>query len=847
MINLTVNGTAVAAENDDSILTAARKAEIYIPALCHHPDLPPRKGGKPLDAVYQGGTRVEHDPSGTPGGELESGCGLCVVEMGDSGELKPACVTPAAAGMQILTDTHKVKAWREEKLVAILRDHPHACLTCAQQQGCPRTQCSSNVPENERCCPQLGNCELQKVADFIGISPATPRWLPTSLPTISDDPLFERNYNLCIGCTRCVRACRDLRGIEAIGFVVDKAGKVRIGSVAPTLKESGCKFCTACVEVCPTGALTDRGLKTGKKDLLPCVHACPAGIDIPWYLRLIAEGKSDDALAVIRQAVPFPGILGRVCVRPCESVCRRAEVNEPISICALKRFASDNGTDSWKAEALKATDTGMQVAVIGAGPAGLTAAFYLRKKGHSVTVFDANEKAGGMMRYGIPRHRLPDEVLDKEIGEIFGLGVGFRPKTKVGEDVTTARLRDTFNAIFVATGAPLSRRIPLDGADLPEVLWGLEFLREVGMGIAVNGGPATGVPTSMDGKVVVIGGGAVAIDAALTARRLGASEVRLVCLEDREEMPAHPWEIKGAEEEGVIIHNCWGPMEIVEQARSVRGICFKRCVCVYDSDGTFNPSYDDECAMGLEADTIILAIGQSSDPGFVQAEGVNVRRNFIEIDEKTLETNVPGIFAGGDATAFPGAVIHAVADGRKAASAIDKYLGGDGVIDEKLVPLPRLNHRVGREQGFAGNPRLRTRKVPVADRTDFREVDLGLGHGDAVAEAARCLQCDLRLAISEIEMPPEHILPFTQENVMKVPEIEGAFRVMNGEKKPLVVKGCANMRALLLEFLDSLDEAEFFDYEEDKMFSKRESELVQQHLQKYGEMPGGEMDDDDLF
>ncbi len=847
MINITVNGTAVAAESDDTILQAARRADVYIPALCYHPHLPPRKGGKPVEVIYQGMTRFEHDASRTPEGGLDSGCGLCVVEMADSGELKPACATSVAEGMQILTDTEKVEAWRKEKLAAILADHPHACLTCAQQEGCPRTQCSSNVPENERCCPQLGNCELQKVAEFIGISPETPKWIPTSLPVISDEPLFERNYNLCVGCTRCVRACRDLRGIEAIGFVVDEAGKVRVGSVAPTLKDSGCKFCTACVQVCPTGAIMDRGLKSTDKDLVPCVHACPAGINIPWYLRFLAEGKSDEALAVIRESVPLPGILGRVCVRPCESVCRRGEVNDPISICALKRFASDNGADSWKTASLKAPDTGKNVAVIGAGPAGLSAAFYLRKKGHAVTVFDSNEKAGGMMRYGIPRYRLPDDVLDHEIGTVFGLGVEFKPSINVGADVTLARLRDDFNAIFVATGAPLSRKILVDGSNLPEVLWGVDFLREANTHVQGYRRDTSKASSPIGENVVVIGGGAVAIDVALTARRLGASEVHMVCLEDRREMPAHSWEIEEAEEEGVIIHNCWGPMEIVEQEQSVRGICFKQCVCIFDRDGKFNPSYDDECTMGLKADTVILAIGQSSDLHFVEIEGVAVHDNLVRVEEKTLETNVPGIFAGGDAVVFPGAVIHAVAAGRKAATSIDRYLGGDGVIDETLVQLPQLNHWLGREEGFADKARLMTRRVPVADRADFREVDLGFGNGDASAEAARCLQCDLRLAISDVEMPPERLVIFTEEHVLKVPETEGVFRLTNEEKKPIVIKGCDNMRKLMMEFLESLEEARYFDYEEDKMFSKRESELIQQHLQTYGEMPGGEMDDDDLF
>jgi predicted molibdopterin-dependent oxidoreductase YjgC len=232
--------------------------------------------------------------------------------------------------MVVTTNNDRIKSKRQENLIPILTRHRHACLTCAQQEGCPRTQCSSNVPENERCCSQFGHCELQTVANYVGISDATPKWVPTDYPVISEQPLFERDYNLCIGCTRCVRACRDLREIEAIGFVYDANGFVQVGTMTPTLEESGCKFCTACVEVCPTGTLVDKSVRAGKKeaDLVPCKEACPAHIDVPAYLRLIAQGKQDEANAVVREKVPFPGILGRVCIHPCEEACRRAEVNE---------------------------------------------------------------------------------------------------------------------------------------------------------------------------------------------------------------------------------------------------------------------------------------------------------------------------------------------------------------------------------------------------------------------------------------------------------------------------------------------------------------------------------------
>ncbi len=836
MITLQINDATVQANSGDSVLQAARKADVYIPTLCYHPDLPPRKGGIPVEAVYQGTTRIKNSEQFH---ELQSGCGLCVVQIAEESELKPACLTPAAQGMNVVTDSTVIKSWRQEKLASILANHPHACLTCAQHEGCPRTQCSSNVPENERCCPQLGNCELQKVAEYVGIAPSTPKWAPSDLPVLDQEPLFNRNYNLCVGCTRCVRACRNLRGIEAIGFVVDGFGNVQVGSVAPTLKESGCKFCTACVEVCPTGAVMDKGVRPAEreKDLLPCVGACPAGINIPWYLRFIAEGKAEQAYSVIRERVPFPGILGRVCVRPCESACRRGQVNESISICALKRFAADNSPADPDLPPTTSPETGKKVAIVGAGPAGLSVAFHLRRKGHKPTIFDSAEKPGGMMRYGIPRYRLPETVLDREIGSILASGVEFRPGTAIGKDISLRKLRDDYEAVYLATGAPLSRRIPVEGANLPQVLWGVDFLRNVNQGKAVK----------LDGHVVVIGGGAVAVDVALTARRVGAEQVSLVCLEDRHEMPAHSWEIEEAEEEGVEIHNCWGPMEISNQAGNVGGICFTRCVCVFDAQGKFNPYFDNNCTMTLEANTIVMAIGQSSDLDFAVPEGLKIENGLIKTDEKTFETNLRGVYAGGDAVIFPGAIIHAVAQARKAALAIDRYLGGDGVIDDALVDLPELKPWVGRDEGFAFLGKQTTRKLSSSDRKDFKEVDLGFTAEAAMNEAKRCLQCDLRLNMGQIQLPPGHIQPFTEEAVDRVPETEGAFRLMNSDKVPVVIKGGSNMRELLLEYLDSNEEAIYFDYQEDKMFSKRESELVQQHLQKYGQMPSSGSDEDDLF
>ncbi|HEX5680895.1 MAG TPA: FAD-dependent oxidoreductase, partial [Desulfobacterales bacterium] len=513
-VTLTIDGHTINVPSGTTVLEAARQAGIYIPTLCHHPDLPPAQGSAAVPAVYQG-TRKIVNTRPREGGQ---GCGVCVVEVEGATDLKGSCATPAEEGMVLVTSSERIRVRRREKLVPILSRHRHACLTCAQQEGCSRTQCSANVPENERCCQRFGLCELQNVVHHVGIPPATARWVPTDFAVIKSHPLFERDYDLCIGCTRCVRACRDLRGIEAIGFVVDAGGQVQVGTVSDSLEASGCKFCTACVDVCPTGALADKGVRPGKReeDLVPCKAACPAYIDVPGYVRMIARGRRDEADAIIREKVPLPGVLGRVCTHPCEAACRRGQVNQPVAICALKRYAADGGRGRWKQAGRRAPDTGKKVAVVGAGPAGLTAAFYLRKKGHAVTVFEAQSHAGGMMRFGIPAYRLPRPVLDDELQSIWDTGVEFKPNQKLGQDFTLQSLRQNgCDAVFLGVGAQLSRRIPLEGCNLPDVLWGVDFLRQVARGEKVR----------LKDNVVVIGGGNVAVDAALTALRCGAQAV----------------------------------------------------------------------------------------------------------------------------------------------------------------------------------------------------------------------------------------------------------------------------------------------------------------------------------
>jgi len=750
-----------------------------------------------------------------------------------------SCATPAEAGMVVVTVNDRIQARRREKLMPILSRHRHACLTCAQQEGCSRTQCSSNVPENERCCPQFGHCELQNVANHVGIPPATPKWTPTDFAVIKSHPLFERDYNLCIGCTRCVRACRDLRGIAAIGFVVDAGGRVQVGTLADSLEASGCKFCTACVEVCPTGALADKGVSPGKReeDLVPCRAACPAHIDVPGYVRMIAQGRRDEAHAIIREKVPLPGVLGRVCIHPCEEACRRGQVNQSIAICALERYAADGAPGRWKQAGRRAPDTGKNVAVVGAGPAGLTAAFYLRKKGHAVTVFEVQSQAGGMMRFGIPAYRLPRPMLDDELQSIWDTGVEFKPKQTLGQDFTLESLRQNgCEAVFLGVGAPLSRRIPLEGCDLPDVLWGVDFLRQVARGEKVR----------LKDNVVVIGGGNVAVDVALTAIRCGAQTVSMACLESKGEIPAGAWEIEGAVAEGVKVLPSWGLERIISENGRITSLDLVECTCVFDENGNFCPQFSDrkECIL---ADQIILAVGQVCNLGFLGAGGpIQVNRGLIVVNAANLETGMQGVYAGGDVTQAPGAIIHAIAAGRQAAAAIDKALGGDGEIEEVLFSRGAPDPKLGRHENFACWPRERVPERDAASRKlSFEEIALGFTDEQAVQEARRCLQCDLRLHLRCNPAPPVKAVPFDAEHIGQVTEAEGVFQLLDGEHRVLSIKGTANLRQALLAARDANSKAAWFEFEEDTMYSKRESELLQKYLQQHGEMPtsGGELDD----
>ena len=463
-----------------------------------------------------------------------------------------------------------------------------------------------------------------------------------------------------------------------------------------------------------------------------CTDACPAGVDVPRYIRAVKDGRFNEAVGVLREKLPLPTVCADACFAPCEEVCAYKQFGDPIAIRAIKRAAVDKGGDAWKSARKNAPKTDKKVAVVGAGPAGLTVAYYLAGKGHEVALYDAFPKPGGAMRYGIPDYRLPEERLDKDINDILETGVTFKGETVIGKEVTMDRLKADFDAVFLASGANGSTRIPVDGSDKKGVLWGWDFLKDVALGEKFDLGR----------DVVVVGGGNVAIDVALTARRLGADTVNLYCLESREEMPAHAWEIARAEEEGVVIHNGWGPVEVTGEA-TAEGLRFQKCLSVFDEKGTFSPLFEAGTTEKANGSAIILAVGQTSNLEYLQGQSrIDGSKGRIAVSEAFV-TGDEGVFAGGDVVSGPDSIIGAIAQGRKAASAMDAYLGGDGNIDEVLatpedeITLPPFLLDV--------KPRNEMDILKPWERLKgFDQVEKGLGDEVIAAEAGRCLNCDAR-------------------------------------------------------------------------------------------------------
>jgi NADH-quinone oxidoreductase subunit F len=460
----------------------------------------------------------------------------------------------------------------------------------------------------------------------------------------------------------------------------------------------------------------------------PCSHICPAGIDAPRYIRFIEQGKPDEALAVIREKIPFPSVCGLVCFHPCETRCRRAQLDEAIAIRELKHYAAEHGGELWKQNLKIAPATGKQVAIVGSGPAGLTAAYYLAKLGHSVTVFEALPEPGGMMRMAIPDYRLPNEILQAEIKEIENLGVKIKTNTEV--HFVESLFEQGYNAIFVAIGAQKDLKMGIEGEVSPKFRDRLALLRDVNLGKEV----------SLGTRVAVIGGGSAAIDVARTALRLGAKEVTIIYRRTQADMPAGSEEIEEALAEGVRLRELTVPARIIHENQDFTLECIRMKPGAIDASGRRHPEPIEGSEFTLKFDNIIACIGQRlmvSD----QFDIPTGKGDVIQVDHDTLATPKEGVFAGGDAVTGPASVIEAIAHGRQAAISIDRYLGGQGDIDEILAP-PEGKVAPLEETEERWRPQAPT--LPLKQRlSSFAQVELGYSEEMAIEEAGRCLRCDL--------------------------------------------------------------------------------------------------------
>ncbi len=477
----------------------------------------------------------------------------------------------------------------------------------------------------------------------------------------------------------------------------------------------------------------------GELFISPCENTCPANVNVPGYTSLMAEGRFIDAYNLIRQENPFPAVCGRICTRPCESKCRRRSMDEAVAICDLKRFVADY---AYKHEGPSYEDivfakNGKSVAVIGAGAAGLTAAHYLARIGYEVDVFESEHIAGGVLAFGIPEYRLPKDVLQHEIALIEKEGVTIYLDTEVGKKVIFDNLRENYDAIFVSTGTQIPQRVDIPGEDLEGVIHGIDFLKRVNLK----------QETGMGERVVVIGGGNTAVDSARSALRLGAKKVRLLYRRTRNIMPAYESEVNEAVEEGIELILLAQPLRIIGDSKGhVQGVeCSRMKLGEFDASGRRKSVPGDAESFIIEADTVIPAVSQYADLPFIPATDIGrTKWGTFTVDQDTMMTTMEGVFAGGDIVRGPDTVIQAIADGKKAAVAIDRYLGGEGILNKG----PAVDVHVKYDDDEAAE--LARYPLDMLDldkrKGSFNEVVLGYHKLTAMAEAMRCLHCERRAA-----------------------------------------------------------------------------------------------------
>ncbi|MEA1987022.1 MAG: FAD-dependent oxidoreductase, partial [Candidatus Marinimicrobia bacterium] len=556
MINLTIDNKKITAKENKTILEVALENDIYIPNLCYHPDL-----------------------------KKEASCRLCIVEIEGRRGVSTACNTPIHEGMVVETKTEKLQNQRKNVLWLTMSELSDGISPTSQ---------------------------LKKVVEYIGVKDLLSYYAPKdkNLPILDNEPLIVRDMNKCILCGRCVNICQEVRETGVLGFANRGIDSVIATAEDKPLADSGCKFCLACVEVCPSDALLDVESRRfdvedeveREKVLVPCKGSCPAGTNAAYYVKLIAEGKYQDAYEVNKEISPLVEVLGRVCFHPCETACKRNDVTDPISIRALKRFVAEKDNGRWKDKLKITPDTGKKVAIIGSGPAGLTAGWFLGTKGHSVTIFEADAKAGGMMRTAIPKYRLPREILDNEIKEIENIGVKIETNSKITypDDL----LKNGFDAVYIAIGTSGAMKMRVPGNDHKNVVDGLSLLAKINNDEEIDVGK----------KVGIVGGGNVAMDVARSLLRRDV-DVTIIYRRSREQMPATEEEIAETENEGVNFKYLNNPIEILDgkTENTITVKCIKMELGEKDKSGRRRPIPIEGSEYNWELDNLVMAIGQKSE------------------------------------------------------------------------------------------------------------------------------------------------------------------------------------------------------------------------------------------
>lgn len=568
-------------------------------------------------------------------------------------------------------------------------------------------------------------------------------------------------------CNCCGCSCLALRTAS----MFSNSDMVRSNYVSHVDKDK-CVACGECVQNCPVNAMqlgqklctktpipemkkenprdTEWGpdkwnpdYRTNRKDVVdtgtsPCKTECPAHISIQGYIKLAAQGRYLEALELIKHENPFPAVCGRICPRKCESACTRGDMDAPISIDEIKKFIAEQDLNMDHRYVPKLRhEYGNKIAIIGAGPAGLSCAFYLAIDGYKVTVFEKQKALGGMLTLGIPSFRLEKDVVSAEIDILRELGIEFKIGVEVGKDVSLNDLRSQgFEAFYLAIGAQSGRKIGIEGEDVQGVIPGVDFLRDVNLGEDVK----------LEGKVVVIGGGNVAIDVARTATRVGASKVDMFCLESREQMPALLEEIEEAMEEDIVINNSWGPKRVVIENGRVVGVELRKCISVLDENGRFNPTYDENDTKIVEADTVLTSVGQGIDWGnLIAGSKIQLDPNkTIKADSVTYQTGEPDVFAGGDSYTGPRFAIEAIAAGKEGAISIHRYVqpGQDLIIGRDRREYHSLDKTNVVFDGYDNIPRQSASHVEGnKSKESFEDLRGTFTEEQIKKETERCLGC----------------------------------------------------------------------------------------------------------